>query len=143
MQEYTRGLMGLHPFISACPEHAEGLVEHPETSGRSSVRVRKPAPFLMNGFVYILQSETSSRYYIGSSNHPARRLSQHNSGLVSSTRNKGPWKIVALLGYPTEMQSRRVEYYLKKQKSRKTIALVIAGIYSWPDGLTPIYLSLS
>ncbi|MCK5852920.1 GIY-YIG nuclease family protein [bacterium] len=42
-------------------------------------------------FVYILQSLSTSKYYIGSTNNILRRFHQHQSGYSKSTRNRGPW----------------------------------------------------
>ncbi|MCF7848549.1 MAG: GIY-YIG nuclease family protein [Kiritimatiellales bacterium] len=50
----------------------------------------------MPGYPYILRSKSSDRYYIGSTIDPDSRLSRHNSNAVTSTKNKGPWKRVAL-----------------------------------------------
>lgn len=44
--------------------------------------------------VYILQSLSTRRYYIGMTEDVERRLYEHNTGNAHSTRNKGPWKIV-------------------------------------------------
>ncbi|MEX0895336.1 MAG: GIY-YIG nuclease family protein [Patescibacteria group bacterium] len=44
--------------------------------------------------VYILQSDTSGRYYIGSTKDIEVRLAQHNRGKVIATRNKGPWQVI-------------------------------------------------
>jgi len=45
-------------------------------------------------WLYILQSEKSGRFYIGSTTDLDRRLAEHNSGQTTSMRNRGPWKVV-------------------------------------------------
>ncbi len=40
--------------------------------------------------VYLLRSDASGRYYIGSGQDPYDRLDQHNSGTTKSTRGRGP-----------------------------------------------------
>jgi len=87
----------------------------------------------MTGYLYILQSEISGRYYIGSTNDPARRLSQHQKGSVVATRNKGPWERVALIEFRTPTIAKKAEYHLKRQKNRRAIEQVIAGTYEWPS----------
>lgn len=49
-------------------------------------------------FVYIFHSDTSHRYYVGSSNDPHRRLIQHNDpdyhGIRTTKVWKGPWELI-------------------------------------------------
>ena len=87
----------------------------------------------MTGYLNILQSEKSKRYYIGSTNNPARRLSQHQDGFVVSTRNKGPWERVALIEFLSPTLAKKAEYHLKRQKSTRSIKQVIANEFIWPD----------
>ena len=47
---------------------------------------------------YILQSAKSGRFYIGHTEDIESRLYRHNSGMVTATRNKGPWRVVLLAG---------------------------------------------
>ena len=44
--------------------------------------------------VYIIQSESSGRYYVGCTSNLRQRLASHNTGMVTSTRKRGPWSIV-------------------------------------------------
>ena len=87
----------------------------------------------MMGYLYILQSRKSGRYYIGSTNDPERRLNQHHNGYVTATRNKGPWDRVALIEFPSPTLARKAEYHLKRQKSRRATEQAIAGNYPWPS----------
>jgi len=87
----------------------------------------------MNGYLYILQSEISGRYYIGSCIDPDRRLSQHNANAVASTRRKGPWHRVALINFPDEAQARKAELFVKRQKSRPIVERIISGEFIWPE----------
>lgn len=81
---------------------------------------------MSQGFVYILQSINSFRYYIGSSTDVNDRLLYHNNGWVTATRNKGPWVIKFIQSYPTVREARQMEYKLKKLKSRKILEQIIA-----------------
>ena len=81
----------------------------------------------MPGYVYILESLKSvHRYYMGSTNNPICRLIQHNANAVRATQCKGPWKIIKLLEFPDLRRARQVEYYLKRQKDKRIIELVLA-----------------
>jgi putative endonuclease len=42
-------------------------------------------------YVYILKSLKTDRFYVGYSQNPETRLTEHNSGKVASTRNQKPW----------------------------------------------------
>ena len=69
-------------------------------------------------FVYILQSQFSGRFYIGYSESPDRRLTEHNSGKVKSTRPYRPWVKVYTEPFDTEIEAMRREKHLKAMKSR-------------------------
>lgn len=48
-------------------------------------------------YLYILQSERTRRYYIGSTENIARRLREHNGELPSLSRTTlagRPWKLI-------------------------------------------------
>ena len=46
-------------------------------------------------YVYIIQRQTSGRYYTGSAKDPEDRVAGHNSGKTPSTREKGPARPLA------------------------------------------------
>jgi putative endonuclease len=77
------------------------------------------------GFVYIIQSQKSGAYYIGSSVDPKRRLQEHNQGETKSTRNKGPWKIVLTQECVDIVTARKIELKLKKMKRRDYLEKII------------------
>lgn len=77
------------------------------------------------GFVYILKSNNCQRYYTGSTKNVNLRLIEHNSGKVTATRNKGPWEICLLQSYDDIKIARRIEYKIKKMKSRRIIEKMI------------------
>jgi len=81
----------------------------------------------MKGYLYILKSDKTHKYYIGSSDNPQRRLeTQHNVGFVRSTRSGIPWKLVFKQEYIDLPTARKIEYKLKKLKSREIIEKVIS-----------------
>jgi putative endonuclease len=69
-------------------------------------------------YVYILKSSLKDRYYIGYSELPDRRLAEHNSGKVKSTRNYRPWVKVYVEEHETELLAIRREREIKSKKSR-------------------------
>ncbi|MBK5215567.1 MAG: GIY-YIG nuclease family protein [Candidatus Pacebacteria bacterium] len=76
-------------------------------------------------YVYILQSERNSRYYIGSTNNLERRLLEHNSGHTKSLRNLLPMILVFNQGYEKIGEARKMELRLKRLKSRIIIESII------------------
>jgi putative endonuclease len=76
-------------------------------------------------FVYILRSETTKRFYIGSTDDLERRLSEHLRGHSPATRGRGPWKLVYKEQFDTVIEARRREYEIKQWKSAKLIQALI------------------
>ena len=48
----------------------------------------------MRFYVYILQSESSGRYYVGQTKDLAKRVAYHNANYSLALKNRGPWKLV-------------------------------------------------
>ena len=78
----------------------------------------------MNG-VYVLQSIKNKRYYIGSTDNIERRMKQHNSGYVSSTKNIMPLKLVLFQKCDTLADARKLERKIKNFKRRDFIEKMI------------------
>jgi putative endonuclease len=76
-------------------------------------------------FLYILQSESSGRFYVGSTDDLDRRLSEHLRGHTPSTRGRGPWKLAYTESFETLLQARRRELEIKRLKSSRMIRALI------------------
>jgi len=76
-------------------------------------------------YMYILKSEKTDSYYIGSSQDLDNRVEEHNSGKSVSTRGKRPWKLVYSESYETLSGARKREMEVKSWKSRKMIDYLI------------------
>ena len=77
-------------------------------------------------YVYILHSEKADKYYIGQTSDIQTRLLFHNQlAQHSFTARYRPW--VLKLSIPTENRSiaRKVEFYLKKRRSRQCLEQLI------------------
>ena len=76
-------------------------------------------------FVYILQSGSTSQYYIGHTDDLERRISQHNDAEYHESkhtkRSKGPWMCVYTEVYMTRSEAMHREKEIKGKKSRKYI----------------------
>jgi len=64
-------------------------------------------------FMYVLKSAKEHKLYVGSTSNIRRRIKEHNSGLVESTKYRRPLKLVYVEGYAGEEEARRRERNLK------------------------------
>ena len=78
-------------------------------------------------FTYILYSEKCDCYYIDYASDDEARLERHNTGKVTATRNCFPYQFKATKEFQSELEARREELRLKKQKSRKYLEWLIEG----------------
>jgi putative endonuclease len=69
-------------------------------------------------FVYILRSEKDGKRYIGMTSNIERRLSEHNTGRVKSTKNRQPLVLVKLEQYETKVEAEKREKFLKTGSGR-------------------------
>ena len=64
-------------------------------------------------YAYILKSDKNDELYIGSTKDLKRRLTEHNKGLVESTKRKYPYVLIYYEAYKLELDARRRESMLK------------------------------
>ena len=62
-------------------------------------------------YIYILRSQSSKRYYVGSTETVEKRLKEHNSGKSLSTRAGMPWELMH-----TEAFTTRSDAVLRERK---------------------------
>ena len=70
-------------------------------------------------FVYVLKSLKDGKRYIGFSNDLKRRLEEHNSGLIKSTRNRKPLKLIYFEEFPNKDEAMKRENFFKTGKGRE------------------------
>lgn len=63
--------------------------------------------------LYILKSLKDQELYIGSTNNLRKRIAEHNSGKVFSTKLRKPFKLVYCEAYLSEKEARHREHNLK------------------------------
>ena len=78
-------------------------------------------------YVYVLQSESTKRFYIGFTADLEQRIGQHTSGVTKSTKNRGPWKLVYTGKYDSRAEAMRRERFLKSGQGREQLAALIAS----------------
>jgi putative endonuclease len=69
-------------------------------------------------YVYILRSTIDKRLYVGSTNNINRRLAEHNSGKVDSTKNRAPLSLEAYFAIKNRARAIELEQYLKTGSGR-------------------------
>jgi putative endonuclease len=72
-------------------------------------------------YIYVLNSLTKEFTYVGSTNNLHRRLFQHNSGSVQSTKHYSPFEMVAYIAVRTEKKARELEKYFKTGSGRAVL----------------------
>jgi len=78
-------------------------------------------------YVYVLQSESTKRFYTGFTADLEQRVGQHNSGVTKSTKNRGPWKLVYTEKYDSRAEAMGRERALKSGKGREQLPALIAS----------------
>ncbi len=76
-------------------------------------------------YIYIIKSLKTKKYYIGSSNNTEKRLKQHNSYKVKSTKSFVPWELVYTESFTNRNIAVKRERQLKNWKSREAIEKLI------------------
>ena len=81
----------------------------------------------MTFFVYILQSESTGRFYVGQTQNLEERVAYHNANYSRALKNRGPWKLVHTERYATRSEAVRRESYIKRQKDRRFIEQLVSA----------------
>jgi len=63
--------------------------------------------------VYILKSLKDNELYIGSTNHIQRRINEHNSAMVDSTKSRIPLTLEAYIAVRNKAKAIDLEQYFK------------------------------
>jgi len=78
-------------------------------------------------YIYIIYTEKYDKFYVGSSQNPWYRLTEHNSSTFNTyTFKYRPWQLVAVFeAGKTRGEVEKIERFIKKQKSRNLILKLI------------------
>jgi putative endonuclease len=68
--------------------------------------------------VYILRSTIDKNLYVGSTNNIRRRLAEHNSGKVDSTKGRMPLNLEAYIAVRDKARAIALEQYFKTGSGR-------------------------
>lgn len=76
-------------------------------------------------YVYVLRSETTGRFYTGSTQDLDSRLVEHNSNCATATKNRGPWRLVHSEAFATRKEAVARERYFKTGKGRIELEAIL------------------
>jgi len=83
----------------------------------------------MTCWTYILQSESSGRFYCGSTDDLERRVRQHIDpeyhGSKTTKRFKGPWRLVWHQEHPSRSEAMRQERCIKSRGIRRFLGELV------------------
>ncbi|MBM3160641.1 MAG: GIY-YIG nuclease family protein [Bacteroidetes bacterium] len=81
-------------------------------------------------YVYVLFSETDDKHYVGYTHNLHLRFEQHNKGLVPSTTNRRPLKLIYFEASLNQQDSTRREKYFKTHYGRMFIKKRLQNYYA-------------
>jgi putative endonuclease len=77
--------------------------------------------------VYIINSTSRNKYYIGQTNNLKHRLIQHNSGYSIATKSGIPWELVFKKEFVSRSDAYQYEQKIKKMKSKGYLEELISA----------------
>jgi putative endonuclease len=81
----------------------------------------------MSFWLYILQSQATSRFYIGQTQDIEKRLAYHNANYSKALKNRGPWRLVHSEEYATRSEAMLRERQIKSWKDHAMIARLVSA----------------
>lgn len=70
-------------------------------------------------YTYVIQSQKSKYWYTGSTNDLRKRLSQHNKGESTWTKDRAPWDLIYYEACLNKEDARSREKYLKSGTGKR------------------------
>ena len=75
-------------------------------------------------YVYVLENR-AGKLYKGCTSNLKRRLNEHNTKRVLSTKNYTPWKLIYYQGFINKTDALREEKFLKSGKGRERLKFLL------------------
>ena len=75
--------------------------------------------------LYILLSEKTNKFYIGSTGNLSDRITRHNSGRSKATKTGIPWKLIYTEAFETRTEAIKREIEIKSWKSHARIMVLV------------------
>lgn len=79
----------------------------------------------MKGILYILESDETRRFYVGSTSNLKRRLEQHRRGHTHTTKRLGAFHLVFYQEFDTLQRARFLEKRIKSWERKDFIHQII------------------
>ncbi len=80
-------------------------------------------------YTYILKSKKDSKIYTGYTQDLRKRLNQHNKGLSTYTKGRGPFILIYYEGCLLESKARSRELYLKSGMGKRYLKNRLGASY--------------
>ena len=80
-------------------------------------------------YVYVLESDSDGKRYIGFTSNLRKRIEEHQRGKSFSTKYRLPMKIIYLEGCISEVDARRREKYLKSTRGNRFLVKRLIDYY--------------
>ena len=77
--------------------------------------------------LYILLSEKTNKFYIGSTGNLEDRLARHNGGRSKATTSGIPWKLIYTEEFEMRGEAIKRELEIKSWKSHKRVAQLVSA----------------
>jgi putative endonuclease len=72
-------------------------------------------------YTYVIQSDKDGRFYTGYTEDLRNRLNEHNAGRVSSTKSRGPFRLIYYEACLNQQDATAREKYLKSGMGKRYI----------------------
>ena len=72
-------------------------------------------------YIYVLKSQKDNKNYVGYTKNLKLRFEQHNKGLVNSTKNRKPLRLIYYEACLNQQDATRREKYLKTTYGKRYI----------------------
>ena len=112
----------LHSPMWACGAAGSALPWHGRGHRFDPDQVHQNTPM---SYVYVLQSQSTKKLYIGCTAQVSGRLATHQRGQIASTLGRGPWALVYEEEFWTSSSARSRERQLEAWKSHRSIQELI------------------
>jgi len=80
-------------------------------------------------YTYILKSKKDGNFYTGSTKDLRKRLMQHNNGLSTYTKGRGPFEVIYYEACLEEEKARSRELYLKTGMGKRYLKNRLGASY--------------
>ncbi|MFA6398139.1 MAG: GIY-YIG nuclease family protein [Patescibacteria group bacterium] len=76
-------------------------------------------------YTYVLKSQKDNKLYIGYSTDLQKRFQEHQKGLVRSTKDRRPFKLIFYEAFKDKRDAIRRERYFKTDKGKSSLKQII------------------